>query len=188
MEIAVKNMVCTRCIKVVKQVLEALEIPYDGVVLGRIKTKKELNANQYNDLKKLLEAEGFALVEDEKATMVEQVKNLIIDLVYNKDLTDFNINLSTYIIDAIHKDYSTISQLFSSLESTTIEQYFILQKLERVKELLVYDHLSLSEIAWKMGYSSVAHLSAQFKKITGFTPSQFRNLKEHKKVFIDKLQ
>jgi AraC-like DNA-binding protein len=188
MEIAVKNMVCARCIKVVKQILETLDIPYYTVELGHIKALKELNGNKYNELKKMLEAEGFALVEDEKAMLVEQVKNLIVDLVYNKDLTDFNVNLSAYIADKLHKDYSTISQLFSSLENTTIEQYFILQKLERVKELLVYDHLSLSEIAWKMGYSSVAHLSAQFKKITGFTPSQFRNLKDHKKAFIDKIR
>jgi AraC family transcriptional regulator len=188
MEIAVKNMVCARCIKVVKQVLDSLNILYNSVDPGHIETKETLTRDQYNALKDLLEKEGFALMEDQKAALVEQVKNLIIDLVYNKDLTDFCINLSVYLSNELHKDYTAISQLFSSVENTTIEQYFILQKLERVKEMLVYDQLPLSEIAWKMGYSSVAHLSAQFKKITGFTPSQFRNLKGHKKVFIDKIK
>jgi len=188
MEIAVKNMVCARCIKVVKLVLDSLNIEYISVEPGHIKTKHALTAMEYAALKDSLEAEGFALAEDNKAALTEQVKNLIIDLVYNKDLTDFNINLSTYLSNELHKDYTTISQLFSSLEPITVEQYFILQKLERVKEMLVYDQLPLSEIAWKMGYSSVAHLSAQFKKITGFTPSQFRNLKEHKKAFIDKIK
>ena len=187
MEIAVKNMVCSRCIKVVKQVLNSLHINNPDVTLGHIKVENELSKAQYHDLKKALEAEGFALMEDEKLIVVEQVKNLVIDLIYNKDLTDFHFTLSAYLSDALHKDYGNISQLFSTLENTTIEQFFILQKLERVKEMLVYDHNSLSEIAWKMGYSSVAHLSAQFKKITGFTPSQFKKLKEHKKTSIEHL-
>jgi AraC family transcriptional regulator len=187
MEIAIKNMVCSRCIKVVKQILDELKIRYASVELGLIKIKEEVGAAKYDRLKTLLEAEGFALIENDKHATVEQIKNAIIDLVYNKDLSDFNINLSTYLSHELHKDYSSISQLFSSIENTTIEQYFILQKLELVKEMLVYDHLPLSEIAWKMGYSSVSHLSAQFKKITGFTPSQFKNLKEHKKQLIDKI-
>jgi AraC-like DNA-binding protein len=187
MDIAVRNMVCARCIKVVKQVLGNLNIPYNAVELGYIKTKDELSAAQHEALKHSLETEGFSLVEDDKAAIVEQVKTLIIDLVYNKDLAEFNINLSAYLVNELHKDYTTISQLFSTVENTTIEQYFILQKLERVKEMLVYDQLTLSEIAWKMGYSSMAHLSAQFKKTTGFTPSQFRKLKEHKRTVIDKL-
>jgi AraC family transcriptional regulator len=118
---------------------------------------------------------------------VERIKNLIVDLVYNKELEDWNENLSDYLSKQLNKEYSTLSQLFSSIETTTIEQYFILQKLERVKEMLVYDDLSLSEIAWKMGYSSVAHLSSQFKKMTGFTPTQFKELKDHKRQFIDKI-
>ncbi|CAN5742656.1 hypothetical protein BH10BAC2_BH10BAC2_45740 [soil metagenome] len=187
MDIAVKNMVCARCIKVVKEVLNQLQISFTTVDLGHIYTTNTLAPEQYETLKTLLETEGFALLEDQKIAMVEQVKNLIINLIYNKDLADFNINLSVYIVSELHKDYTTISQLFSSVENTTIEQYFILQKLERVKEMLVYDQLSISEIAWKMGYSSVSHLSAQFKKITGFTPSQFRNLKEHKKKSIEYL-
>jgi AraC-like DNA-binding protein len=187
MELAVKNMVCARCIKVVKEILQETGVPYDAVELGRIKTKESIPVEQYEILKKKLVSEGLDLVQNEKARLVEQIKNIIVDLVYNKDLNDFKINLSVYLSEKLHKDYTSLSQLFSLLENTTIEQYFILQKLERVKEMLVYDHLSLSEIAWKLGYSSVAHLSAQFKKTTGFTPSQFREMKEHKRMTIDKI-
>jgi AraC-like DNA-binding protein len=168
MEIAIKNMVCSRCIKVVKEILNQL-------------------AKQAIYFKEKLLEEGFDIVEDQKLMTVEKIKNLIIDRVYDKDLEEWNENLSAYLSDQLHKDYSTLSQLFSSIENTTIEQYFILQKIERVKEMLVYDNLSLSEIAWKLGYSSVAHLSAQFKKITGFTPTAFKELKGHKKQFIDRI-
>lgn len=188
MEIAVKNMVCARCIKVVKEILNELQIPYTDVELGRIHLKGALDAEQAIHLKEKLLDEGFDIVEDQKLMVAEKIKNLIVDLVYNKDLSELNENLSDYLSAQLHKDYSTLSQLFSSVENTTIEQYFILQKLERVKEMLVYDDLSLSEIAWKLGYSSVAHLSSQFKKITGFTPTQFKALKDHhRKQFIDKI-
>lgn len=187
MELAVKNMVCGRCIKVVKDILDEAGISFNTVELGKIKTNEEITATQYEILKKKLVSEGLDLMEDEKAMLAEQIKNIIVDLVYNKDLNDFKINLSVYLSETLHKEYTALSQLFSSLENTTIEQYFILQKLERVKEMLVYDHLSLSEIAWKLGYSSVAHLSTQFKKTTGFTPSQFREMKEHKRLTIDKI-
>jgi len=187
MELAVKNMVCGRCIKVVKDILDETGISFNTVELGKIKTNEEITATQYEILKKKLVSEGLDLMEDEKAMLAEQIKNIIVDLVYNKDLNDFKKNLSVYLSETLHKEYTALSQLFSSLENTTIEQYFILQKLERVKEMLVYDHLSLSEIAWKLGYSSVAHLSTQFKKTTGFTPSQFREMKEHKRLTIDKI-
>jgi len=176
MELAVKNMVCGRCIKVVKDILDETGISFNTVELGKIKTNEEITATQYEILKKKLVSEGLDLMEDEKAMLAEQIKNIIVDLVYNKDLNDLKKNLSVYLSETLHKEYTALSQLFSSLENTTIEQYFILQKLERVKEMLVYDHLSLSEIAWKLGYSSVAHLSAQFKKTTGVTPSGFRKM------------
>jgi len=187
MEIAIKNMVCGRCVKVMKEILNQLAIPYTNVELGKIHLKGTFSAEQAIHLKERLLEEGFDIVEDQKLMIVEKIKNLIINLVYDKDLEDWNENLSVYLSEQLHKDYSTLSQLFSSIENTTIEQYFILQKIERVKEMLVYDDLSLSEIAWKMGYSSVAHLSAQFKRITGFTPTAFGELKEHKRQFIDKI-
>ena len=187
MEIAIKNMVCGRCIKVVTGVLHQLAIPYISVELGRVHMKGTFSAEQAIRFKERLLEEGFDIVEDQKLMTVEKIKNLIIHLVYDKDLEEWNENLSVYLSEQLHKDYSTLSQLFSTIENTTIEQYFILQKIERVKEMLVYDNLSLSEIAWKIGYSSVAHLSAQFKRITGFTPTAFKELKEHKKQFIDRI-
>lgn len=187
MDISVKNMVCARCIKVVKQILTEIDIPFHAVELGKIQTIADISPGQKDELKKRLEQEGFGLAEDQNIATVEKIKNLIIDLVYNKDLSEFRTNISVYLSEALHKDYSALSQLFSTTENTTIEQYFILQKIERIKEMLVYDNLSLSEIAWKMGYSSVAHLSAQFKKITGFTASQFKQLKEHKRKNIDSI-
>ncbi|WP_153797141.1 helix-turn-helix domain-containing protein [Foetidibacter luteolus] len=187
MDLPIKNMVCTRCIKVVGQVLQELLIPFERVELGKAVLQQPLTAQQQQQLEKRLKQEGFDIVEDAKAATVERIKNLVIDLVYNKDLEEQNENLSVYLSRQLHKDYSTLSQLFSTLENTTIEQFFILQKIERVKEMLVYDGLSLSEIAWKMGYSSVAHLSNQFKKITGFTPGSFKKVKEHKRKPIDEI-
>ena len=119
--------------------------------------------------------------------IIEQVKNAIVNLVHYGELDELNVNLSTLLSNKLHKDYNYLSNLFSSVESTTIEQYFILQKIEKVKELLVYDEFSLSQIAFKLGYSSVAHLSNQFKKVTGFTPSEFKKQKEHHRNHLDKL-
>ncbi len=187
MELAIKNMVCLRCIKVVKQVLDEMEIMYDKVELGKAYLPQEINNTKIRLLKERLQKEGFDIVEDSKIAIVEKIKNLLIDLIYHKELDELKENLSTYLSRHLNKDYTMLSQLFSSLENTTIEQFFIIQKIEKVKELLVYDQLQLSEIAWKMGYSSVAHLSGQFKKITGFTPSDFKKLKQHSKQPIDKL-
>jgi len=187
MELAIKNMVCLRCIKVVKQVLDEMKIPYNKVELGKASLTQEIDSGQIGVLRKKLQDEGFDIVEDSKAAIVEKIKNLLIDLVYHKELDEWKENLSIYLSRHLNKDYTVLSQLFSALENTTIEQFFIIQKIEKVKEMLVYDQLQLSEIAWKMGYSSVAHLSGQFKKITGFTPSDFKKLKQHTKRPIDKL-
>lgn len=187
MELAIKNMVCLRCTKVVKQVLDEMEIRYDKVELGKVYLPEEISSTRVSVLKERLKEEGFDIVEDAKVAIVEKIKNLLIDLVYYKDLDEWKENISSYLSRHLNKDYTTLSQLFSSSENTTIEHFFIIQKIEKVKELLVYDQLQLSEIAWKMGYSSVAHLSGQFKKITGFTPSDFKKLKQHSKKPIDKL-
>ncbi|MFL9485026.1 helix-turn-helix domain-containing protein [Chitinophagaceae bacterium LWZ2-11] len=187
MLLSVKNMVCNRCIKVVKQVFDELQIPVDTITLGKVDTKNELSTEVLDELKSALEKEGFEVIEGQKAKTVERVKNLIVDLIYNKGLEDNQENISTYLSKHLHKEYTSLSQLFSSVENTTIEQFFILQKIERIKELLVYEDLTLSEIAYKMSYSSVAHLSAQFKKMTGFTPSQFKQLKDHHRKPIDGL-
>lgn len=183
----IKNMVCGRCKKVVTELLHDLHIKVDHVELGRVDTKQELDQNTIAALRQRLQIEGFELIDDQKVKLVEQVKNVIVNLVHYQDLDEMRVNLSEYLSNQIHRDYNYLSNLFSSLENTTIEQFFILQKIERVKEWLVYDQLTLSEMAYKLGYSSVAHLSNQFKKITGFSPTTFRHLKDHQRKPLDEV-
>lgn len=185
MNIYIKNMVCPRCIMVVESEFEKLQIPICSVKLGKVETERNLSDEEVAKLSVRLEELGFELIDDKKNRLVEQVKTAIVELIYkNVKLTT---NLSDFIGARLHMDYTYVSNLFSEIEGTTIEKYFIAQKIERVKELLVYDELSLSEIAFGMNYSSVAHLSSQFKKITGKTPSQFKlNGLENRKT-IDKV-
>lgn len=172
-------MVCARCIKSVTGIFRSVDADLKDIKLGVAEIEAELLPENLEIVKKLLEEEGFELIDDNKIKLVEGIKNLIVELVHYKDLEEMEENLSDYLSKQLHKDYTYLTNLFSSIEETTIEQYFILQKIEKVKEWLVYDQLTLSEMAYKLGYSSVAHLSGQFKKITGFTPSQFKKLKEH---------
>ncbi|MDH7463488.1 AraC family transcriptional regulator [Chitinophagaceae bacterium 26-R-25] len=185
MELFIRNMVCPRCVKAVRSIAESLKLDVADVELGKVVLKKEPNEKTLKAFDATLQAEGFEIINNKKARVIEQIKKHIISLIQNKDMDEMNVTLSEYLSSKLHHDYGYLSNLFSSVENTTIEQYFILQKIEKVKELLVYNELSLSEIAFKLGYSSVAHLSAQFKKITGFTPSQFRQLKDHKRKPID---
>ncbi|GAB1358490.1 hypothetical protein MASR1M31_02680 [Porphyromonadaceae bacterium] len=137
-------------------------------------------------LQERLREVGFELIDDRRTRIIEQVKNAVVELVH-RDNAMLKVNLSDYVSDKIHQDYSSISHLFSEVENTTIEKYFIAQKIERVKELLVYDELTLNEIADLMNYSSAAHLSAQFKKITGLTPSHYKRIKENRRIPLDKI-
>jgi AraC-like DNA-binding protein len=187
MELHIKNMVCGRCIKSVTTVFEQAGVVPEDVQLGVVKLAGPVNAEQGQKIKAGLEAEGFALLDDQKAKLVHEIKRIIIELVHYGELDEMNKNMSDYLSGKLHKDYHYLSSLFSSVENTTIEQYVILQKIEKVKEWLAYDEFTLSEIAYKMGYSSVAHLSGQFKKVTGFTTSQFKQLKEHHRKPLDKL-
>lgn len=187
MELSIKNMVCTRCIKTVTGIFQQAGADIQNVRLGALETSNELSNEQLNAIRQKLLAEGFELLDDQKVKLIEQIKNEIVNLVHYSELDEMKVNLSTHLSNKLHKDYNYLSNLFSSVESTTIEQYFILQKIEKVKELLVYDELSLSEIAYKLGYSSVAHLSNQFKKITGSTPSEFKKLKDHHRNHLDSL-
>ena len=180
--LAIKNMVCARCVRVVKEELEKLGLTVNEVQLGEATVTG--NADQ-EEIKNALAAAGFELLEDKKARLIEQVKNYIIQLV--QDPESRTANYSDLISEHIHKDYHYLSQLFSATENVTIEKYIILQKIERVKEWLVYDELSLSEMAYKLGYSSVAHLSSQFKQVTGFTPTTFKNLKAHNRKPLDEV-
>lgn len=179
-------MVCRRCKMAVLAELEALSIMPLSVELGEVELAAPLSDPQRSQLSDRLKALGFELMDDKKSRIIEKVKNLIVDLVHNRD-NDLRTNLSHYLSDSVGQDYSALSNLFSEVEGTTIEQYFILQKIEKVKELLMYDELSLSEIADKLNYSSVSHLSRQFKKTTGFTPTYFRNLKDRKRRQIEDL-
>lgn len=184
LKLFIKNMVCNRCKMVVKSRLEALQLHPVHVELGEaVLAEESLTAVQEEQLKTELEQLGFELIDDRKSRMIEKIKSIIINLVHHQDADDQpKLKLSEVISAALHYDYPYLSKLFSEVEGTTIEQYLINQKIERVKELLVYDELNLSEIAFRMGYSSVAHLSAQFKKITGLPPSHFKHIgQQHRK-------
>lgn len=179
-------MVCPRCIMVVKAQLEKLGIEARSVELGEVTLKYELSEPAKKELNKALNELGFSLIDNKRSRLIEQVKTLIIELIH-KENNKLKMNLSGYIVQEMHYDYSYISNLFSEITGTSIEKYFIAQKIERVKELLVYDELSLSEIADNLNYSSVAHLSAQFKKVTGLTPTYYKQIKEKKRKTLDQI-
>lgn len=186
MKLYIKNMVCSRCKMVVKSQLENVGLTPLSVDLGEVEIEGSLSASKQKELDAILRSVGFELIDDKKSQTIEKIKNAIVHLVHHTD-DDVKTNLSTYITSKIHQDYNYLSNLFSEVEGTTIEKYFISQRIERVKELLMYDELSLSQIADQLGYSSVAYLSNQFKKITGFTPSYFKTLKEQKRRNIEDL-
>lgn len=184
--IFIKNMVCDRCIMVVQNELEKLGLDAKNIKLGEVILSKEITSLEKENLSKTLEPLGFEVIDDKKGRIIEKIKNIIIDLVHHQD-SDVKTNLSDVLCDKLHHDYNYLSNLFSEVEGTTIEKYFIAQKVEKVKELLVYDELSLSEIANRLNYSSVAYLSNQFKKVTGLTPSHFKQIKEDKRKPLDKV-
>lgn len=182
----IKNMVCNRCIMVVKSVLKDMDIEPLSIRLGEVVLPKKLEESKKEELGKTLENLGFSLIDNKKGRIIEQIKTAIIELVHTNN-NELKINLSYFISDRLHHDYKYLSNLFSEIEGTTIEKYYIAQKIERVKELLVYDELNLNEIAYQLNYSSVAHLSSQFKKVTGLTPSHFKQIKENKRKPLDKV-
>jgi AraC-like DNA-binding protein len=184
MQLYIKNMVCNRCIMVVKQVFEQEGLHPVNVKLGEVELEKAPADKQLATIKTNLASLGFEVLDDQKRKTIEKIRTTIIKLIHNGELDD-NHKFSELLSNALHKDYSYLSKLFSEVEGITIEKYVILQKIERVKELLAYDELSLGEIAFQLGYSSVAHLSAQFKKVTGFNPSEFRKLKDHHRKSLD---
>ncbi len=181
----IKNMVCDRCSMVVDQEFQKLGLHPTSITLGEVQLAEKLTSDQLNDIRKVLANVGFQLIDDKRSRMIEQVKAAIIDIVqHHKKL---KTNLSDYLAEEIGRDYAYQSSLFSEVEGTTIEQYYIHQKIEKVKELLVYDELTLSQIAYELGYSSVAHLSNQFKKVTGLTPSHFKKIGQDKRKPIDRV-
>ena len=182
----VKNMVCNRCIMAVENALEKLALQATNVELGEVELERELTPEEKLRFGTALTDLGFELIDDKKSRIIEKIKTVIIDMVHHSG-HDGKMNLSDVLSRELHHDYTYLSNLFSDVEGTTIEKYFIAQKIERVKELLVYDELSLSEIAFQLNYSSVAYLSNQFKKITGLTPSHFKQIRENKRKPLDKV-
>ena len=179
-------MVCNRCITAVRTEFEKLNINPLYVSLGEVDIKDELSSSQISQLQKNLSRLGFELLTDSRKKLIEKIKNYIIQHVHYNEIAErkkFSILLS----EKLNKDYSTLSNLFSQVEGITIEKYIINQKIEKAKELLVYDEINLSEIAFKLGYSSVAHLSTQFKKITGLSPSDFKKLHNKNRKPLDKI-
>lgn len=179
-------MVCNRCIFAVKGILQQLDIDFEEVNLGQAILKEELDSEKLTQLSKSLQDIGFEIIDDKRTRLIEKIKSVIIELIYKSE-HPLNINLSDFLADKVNYDYKYLSSIFSEVEGKTIEKYYISQKIERVKELLVYDELNLSEIAFKLGYSSVAHLSSQFKKITGLTPSHFKQIGAQRRKPIDEV-
>lgn len=179
-------MVCNRCKMVVQAELDKLGLTPMHVALGEITFNREITPEEKLKINEAIEPLGFSVIDNRKSGLIEKIKNLIVELVHTQN-TALQTSLSTYLSHSLHHDYNYLSNIFSEVEGTTIEKYFIAQRIERVKELLVYDELTLSEIAYQMNYSSVAHLSNQFKKVTGLTPSHFKNIRTEKRKPLDEV-
>jgi len=179
LKLYIKYMVSLRCKMVVKAELKDLGIPFSTVELGMVETQRDINGEEHDQLKVNLLKSGLELLDDRKSILIDKIKNVIIELVHYSD--EFpNVNYSDYISEKVGNNYSYLSNIFSEVQGITIEHFIINHKIERVKELLLYDELNLTQISQLMNYSSVAHLSNQFKKVTGLTPTYFKHLKMFK--------
>ena len=179
-------MVCQRCIMTVETILNNLDIPFSNVSLGEADIKRKLTKDEIKNIEAGLRKAGFELIESRVNKIIDDIKQSLIKYL-SLGMDSQNIKLSSFITKKIPYDYSYLSDLFSSIEGKTIEQYFIQQRIEKVKELLVYDQLSLTEISYQTGFSSVHHLSSQFKKVTGLTPSHFKKIGAAKRRSLDSL-
>ena len=179
-------MVCNRCIMVVSQELEKLKLHPVHITLGEVELKEMPGKSKLAQLNERLKVLGFELLDDQNQKQIEKIKNYLIEKIQSGEIEE-HFSLGNFLGKKLSKDYSQISRLFSEVEGITIEQFFILQKIEKVKEWIAYDELTLSEVAWKLGYSSVAHLSGQFKKVTGLTPSNFKKPKHKDRKSLDKI-
>ncbi len=179
-------MVCNRCIMTVEKDLDDLSIPSKNVRLGEVELKKPIRADQKQKLSKVLNTQGFELLEDKNAALIERIKTLIIEMIHYSDGPP-KTKYSVYIAENLHRDYHYLSGLFSSVTGITIERFIIVQKIERIKELLCYDEMNLNEITYLLGYSSIQHLSNQFKKEIGLSPTQYKKLKGNYRKSLDEL-
>ncbi len=169
-------MVSTRCKMAVKEALKKLGLHFIVVDLGEVEVMESITSGQRESLTIALRESGLELMDDKRSVLIEKIKNAIIEMVHYS--TEQNkVNFSDFLSEKLHHDYTYMANLFSEIQGTTIEQFIISHKIERIKELIIYDELNITEIAWKMNYSSVAHLSNQFKKVTGLSPSHFKQLK-----------
>lgn len=179
-------MVSLRCKMLVKSELEKLGMHCVSVVLGEVEIAESITEEQREQLRKALLLTGLELMDDKKAMLIEKIKNSIVEMIHYADKLPAT-NFSNYLADKLHYNYTYLANLFSETEGITIEHFIIFHKIERVKELIIYDELNLTQIAWKLHYSSVAHLSNQFKKVTGLTPSYFKSLKHKKRSMLEKV-
>ncbi len=186
MKLYIQNMVCIRCQMVVKAELEKLGIQDVDVKIGEADIMEEISPRQVDQLDIALRKSGLLLMDNKKSILVEKIKNSIIELVHYTD-DQIRSNLSDYLSEKLNYDYTYLANLFSEVKGITIEKFYLTHKIEKVKELIVYDELNLTEIAYKLHYSSVAHLSNQFKKYTGLTPSHFKKLKNKRRGTLEKV-
>jgi AraC-like DNA-binding protein len=186
MKLYIKYMVSNRCKLAVKDELKKLGLHYIMVELGEVEIMEDLSDEARESVKTALLSEGFELMDDKRSVLIEKIKNSVIEMVYHSNEI-IKTKFSHYLSRKLNYNYTYLANLFSEIQGITIEQFIISHKIEKIKELLIYGELSISEIAWKMNYSSVAHLSNQFKKIAGLTPSHFKQLKEKKRIPIDEI-
>ena len=186
MKLYIKNMVCNRCIMVLQNELDKFGYQVTHISLGEVLLKNNISSEQKEIFNTHLKTLGFEIIDDKKSQLIAQIKAAIIEVVHQHNI-DLKINFSSYLSAKLEHDYTDLSNLFSEVEGSTSEKYFIAQKIEKVKELLVYNELSLSEIANQLNYSSVAYLSNQFKRITGLTPTYFKNIKVAKRKPLDQV-
>ena len=186
LKLFIKYMLSTRCKMAVKEELKKLGLHFVVVDLGEVEIMEDLSASQREQLKTALQLTGLELMDDKRGILVERIKNVIIEMVHHSDEI-IKTNFSDFLSGKLNHDYTYLSNLFSEMQGTTIEQFIIAHKVERIKELIIYDELNITEIAFKMNYSSVAHLSNQFKKTTGLSPSHFKALKEKRRTPLDEV-
>lgn len=179
MKLFIKYMVSLRCKLIVKDQLNAMGINFLSLELGMVQTQTDLNVEQLVEIKERLARFGLELLDDKKSILIEKIKNVIIEMIHYADEIP-TVNYSDYISGKLNYDYTYLSNVFSEVKGTTIQQFIIMHKIERVKELLLYDELSLTEISRKLHYSSIGHLSNQFKKVTGLSPSFFKQMKKRR--------
>ena len=179
-------MVSNRCKIAVKEALHNLGLHFVLVDLGEVDIMENISLDQRQKLKSILNSSGLQLMDDKKSMLIEKIKNVIIEMVHHTDEI-LKVNFSSFLSEKLNHDYTYLSNLFSEVQGTTIEQFIISHKTERIKELIIYGELNITEIAWKMNFSSVAHLSSQFKKVTGLSPSHFKQLKDKRRSPIEEI-